>query len=137
MIRVLLHYSPKSFGDGAWRYTLPLLGRIYHIFAGLIHRMLQDCNIHLRCWRSIDSSRASGNDGDGKWVNLKAYAPSQLSRLKKSRTITGSTSVVYFMNHTGKTVSVYRVEPEGKEVFWRNVTPLKLGISGCLTEVSS
>ena len=115
----------EIFGDGAWRYTLPASRTHLPHLQGFNPQeapRLEHPPELLEIYRQFTSN--PNNDGGGKWVNLKAYDPSQLPSLNKSRAIIDSTSIVYFMNHTGTTVSVYRVEPDGEEVFWRNVTPL-------------
>ena len=116
----------EIFGDGAWQYTLPASRTHLPHLQGFNPQeapRLEHPPELLETYRQFTSN--PNNDGGGKWVNLKAYAPSQLARLNKSRAIGDAISIVYFMNHTGMTVSVYRVEPDGEEVFWRNVTPLK------------
>ena len=129
--RDLKNYDPglaallsEIFGDDAWRYTLPS-ARIHlpHLrgFNPLDAPRLQHPPALLETYRQFTYN--PDNDGGGKWVNLKAYTSSQLPRLKKSRVI-GESISVYFMNHTRTTVSVYRMEPDGKEVFWRDVIPL-------------
>ena len=113
----------EIFGDGAWRYTLPASRTHLPHLQGFNPQeapRLEHPPELLEIYRQFTSN--PDNDGGGEWVNLEPYPPSQLPRLNRSRTIGDSTSVVYFMNHTGATAQVYRVKPNGEEVFWRNVT---------------
>ena len=61
------------------------------------------------------------SDGGGKWVNLKPYDPSQLSRLNASK-ITGPATEILFVNFTGYDFLVYWVAPDGTETFFARIS---------------
>ena len=62
------------------------------------------------------------SDGSGKWLNLKAYTPNQLSRLNESSTLADSTTII-FVNFTQADVLVYGIAPDGMEEYWTRVPP--------------
>lgn len=115
----------ETFGDGAWRYTLPATRTDLPHLRGFnpqnAPRWQRPPEL-LDIYREFTSN--PDNNGGGKWVNLKPYEPSQLQSLNRQRTIGTSWTFAYFMNHTGATVQVYRVNSGGKEVYARNVIPL-------------
>ena len=108
----------EIFGDGDWRYTPP---------ATRTHLP------HLQGFDPEDSPRHDGplpweidarkldeqledpnSDGDGKWVNLKLYPPSQLPSLLKSTT-RGKGTIIFYVNPTGQEISFYTVDADGTE----------------------
>ena len=112
------------FGDGAWRYTLPASRTHLPHLQGFNPQeapRLEHPPELLETYRQFTSN--PDNDGGGEWVNLEPYPPNQLQSLNRSRTIGDLTISVYFMNHTGATVQVYRVNSDGKEVDPRNFIP--------------
>ena len=114
----------ETFGDGAWRYTLPATRTHSPHLRGFDPReapQLKHPTELLETWRQFTSN--PDTDGGGKWVTLEPYPPSQLPRLNRSRTIGDSTISVYFMNHTGAAVQIYRVKLDGEEVYDRNMIP--------------
>ena len=128
--KALKNYDPglaslltEVFGDSVWHYTLPA-ARIHlpHLqgFDPQKAPRLQHPPELLETYRQFTSN--PDNDSGGKWVNLKPHAPSQLPILNRSRAIGDSISI-YFMNHTGATVSIYRVYPGGEQVYDRNIIP--------------
>ena len=136
--RALKNYDPglsslltEVFGDSVWHYTLPAT-RVHlpHLqgFNPQKSPRLQHPPELLETYRQFTSNPA--NDGGGKWVNLKPYDPSQLPILNRSRA-TGDFISIYFMNHTGATVSVYQVHPDGQEIHRGNV------IHGNFTELGA
>ena len=66
--------------------------------------------------------RNPDSDGNGKWVNLNRYHPSQLSRLKSSDEV-ASTEII-FVNNSIAEFSFYRVDSDGKETYFGRV-PIK------------
>ena len=114
----------EIFGDGDWQYTLPATRTHSPHLRGFDPReapKLKHPSELLETYREFTNN--PGNDGGGKWMNLESYPPSQLQSLNRSRTIGDSTTSVYFMNHTGATVQVYRVNFDGEEMHARNVIP--------------
>ena len=113
----------EVFGDSVWHYTLPAT-RVHlpHLqrFNPQESPRLQHSPELLETYREFASN--PDNDSGGKWVNLKPHDPSQLPILNRSRAIGDSISV-YFMNHTGATVSIYRVYLDGEQVYDRNIIP--------------
>ncbi len=111
----------EVFGDGAWQYTLPAnrthLPHLQGFNPQAAPRLKHPPEL-LETYEQFTSN--PDNDGGGKWVNLEPYDPSQLSSLNKSKRTEDSISI-YFMNHTGATVSVYQVHPDGQEIPRRNV----------------
>ena len=67
--------------------------------------------------------RNPDSDGNGKWVNLNRYHPSQLSRLKSSDEV-ASTEII-FVNNSIAEFSFYRVDSDGKETYFGRV-PIKV-----------
>lgn len=131
--KALKNYDPglsslltEVFGDSVWRYTLPA-ARVHlpHLqgFNPQKAPRLQHPPELLEAYRQFTSN--PDNDNRGKWVNLKPYDPSQLPILNRSRA-TGDSISIYLLNHTGATVSIYQVYPDGEQVFRRNITPKKL-----------
>ena len=125
----------EIFGDGAWQYTLPAsrthLPHLQGFNPQEAPRLKHPPEL-LETWRQFTSN--PNNDGGGKWMNLKSYDPSQLPSLNKSKRTEASISI-YFMNHTGTTVLLYRVNPDGEEVHSRNIIPFnfvefKMNIGG-------
>ena len=111
----------KVFGDSPWRYTLPATRTHLPHLRGFNPQdapRLQHPPELLETYRQFTSN--PDNDGEGKWVNLEPYDPSRLPSLNKSKRTEDFVSI-YFMNHTGATVSVYQVHPDGKEIHRGNV----------------
>ena len=54
------------------------------------------------------------SDGDGKWVNLKLYDPSELPNLLASTT-KGSHTGLFYVNLTGHEISFYFLDDDGSE----------------------
>ena len=125
----------EIFSDDAWQYTLPATRTHLPHLRGFNPQeapRLKHPPELLEIYRQFTSN--PNNDGGGKWVNLKSYAPSQLPSLNKSKRTEASISI-YFMNHTGTTVLLYRVNPDGEEVHSRNIIPFnfvefKMNIGG-------
>ncbi len=114
----------EIFGDGTWRYMLPATRTHLSHLRGFNPQKVLGPKLPTELLETYEQFTSNpDNDGGGKWVNLQQYAPSQLPNLNKSRTI-GDSAVLYFMNHTGATVALYRVNPDGPEVHDRNVGPL-------------
>ena len=112
----------EVFGDTDWRYT-PATTRTH-----LPH--LQGFNLQdfpMFEWppelAKLDQElRNPDSDGNGKWVNLNRYHPSQLSRLKSSDEV-ASTEII-FVNNSIAEFSFYRVDSDGKETYFGRV-PIK------------
>ena len=113
----------EVFGDRPWRYTLPASRTHLPHLQGFNPQeapRLEHPPELVETWRQF--TRNPDNDGGGKWINLQSYPPSQLPSLNKPRA-TRETTSVYFMNHTGMTVSVYRVNSDGEEIHAENIIP--------------
>ena len=112
----------EVFGDTDWRYT-PATTRTH-----LPH--LQGFNLQdfpMFEWppelAKLDQElRNPDSDGNGKWVNLNRYHPSQLSRLKSSGKVV-STEIIFVNNNIAE-FSFYRVDSDGKETYFGRV-PIK------------
>ena len=116
----------EVYGDREWRYT-PVATRIHlpHLqgfdpqnsptFQGwpeleALHRQLRDPN----------------SDGDGRWVDLKPYNPSELPRLTKSNPISDLTTII-FVNFTETEVLFYEVYSDGIEHYTNRYQPGQVG----------
>ena len=108
----------EIFGDGDWRYTPPDT-RLH-----LPH--LQELNPQdfprfdgTPPWEIVaveleEQLKNPNSDGDGKWVDLKLYPPSQLPSLIESKTRGGDTAFIW-VNLTGGEISFYTVDVDGTE----------------------
>ena len=127
--QALKEYDPELatllaevYGDRQWQYT-PVATRTH-----LPH--LQDFNPQ-------DSPMFEGfpeleaifgqlgdpnSDGDGRWVDLKPYNPSELSRLTKSNPISDSTTII-FANFTENDILFYEVNSDGIEFYVNRYVP--------------
>lgn len=116
----------EVYGDREWRYT-PVATRIHlpHLqgfnpqnsptFQGwpeleALHRQMSDPN----------------SDGDGRWVDLKPYDPSELPRLTKSNPISDLTTII-FVNFTETEVLFYEVYSDGIEHYTNRYQPGQVG----------
>ena len=73
--------------------------------------------------RDLTGERSPGNGGD-RWVKLKRYDPSQLSRLKSYN---GRNTEVIFVNNGTTEITFYWMDPTGKERYYGRVPA---GVSG-------
>ena len=124
--RALKEYDPELatlltevYGDREWRYT-PVATRTH-----LPH--LQGFNPQdsptFEFWPELvaldQQLRDPNSDGDGRWVDLKPYNPSELPRLTKSRPLEDSFTTI-FVNFTETDLLLYEVDSDGIEHFtWR------------------
>ena len=73
--------------------------------------------------------RNPNSDGEGRWVDLRAYDPSLLPSLNKSRT-RGARTHIAFVNLTQADVLLYGVRHDGTEEFWTRVPPGFIRVNG-------
>ena len=120
----------EIFGDGDWRYTtfaarmdLPHLQGFNpeEVFRldGLPRWAIKQQEFEAQL-RDPDS------DGGGNWVNLELYHPSLLPSLIGSPTAAGVTPLIY-VNLTGKAVSFYVVDADGREYLHYTSTTRTVG----------
>ena len=117
------------YGDRGWRYT-PVETRTHQS--------------HLRGFNPQDSPTFEGwpelealykelsnpnSTGGGKWVNLKSYAPNQLSRLKGSNVHQDRTTMI-FVNATDADVLIYGVSSNATGSFWTRIYPGRVRWTG-------
>ena len=111
----------EVYGDSEWRYTSPKIRlRQMHL------QGFNPQNSPTFQWPpdKIALHKTFTNDpkstGDGRWVNLQAYPPSELPRLQASRR-EGDPTTIVFGNFGLDDVFVYWVAPDGPEHFFDRV----------------
>ena len=114
----------EMFGDDPWRYTLPA----QRTHSSHLRRFnpenaprLEHSPELLETYREF--TRNPDNDGGGEWVNLNPYDPSQLPYLINESIRTEDFMSLYFSNLTDRTVTLYRVRPDGSEIYSGNMIP--------------
>ena len=102
------------YGDGDWRYT-PATSRTYlpHL-QGFDPQLSPVFEWPPELRNLLADLRNAASDGEGKWVDLKPYDPSQLHN---ARSHDGDTeTAIIFVNLTSAQVSLYWVDHNGMEV---------------------
>ena len=131
--RALKEYDPELatlltevYGDREWRYT-PVATRTH-----LPH--LQGFNPQdsptFEWWPELVALNQQlgdpNSDGDGRWVDLKPYDPSELPRLTKLDPISDLTTII-FVNFTETDVLFYEVYSDGIEHYTNRYVPGQVG----------
>ena len=108
----------EVYGDGEWRYTSPKtrLGQ-QHLqgFDPQNSPTFQWPPDKIALHKIFTSDPES--TGDGQWVNLQAYPPSELPRLQASRR-EGAPTIIAIGNFGTDDVLTYWVAPDGTEFFY-------------------
>ena len=127
--QALKEYDPELvtlltevYGDREWRYT-PVATRTH-----LPH--LQGFNPQdsptFQWWPGLEALdqqlRDPNSDGNGRWVDLKSYNPSELPRLTKSNPINDFSTTI-FVNLTETDLLLYEVNSDGIEYFTNRYGP--------------
>ena len=119
----------EIYGDSQWRYTLPETRNHLRHLLGFNPRETPTFN----GWPELETLyRELSNPnsiGGGKWVNLKLYAPNQLSRLTGSN-VHGDRTTIIFVNSTDADVLVYGVSSNATESFWTRIYPGRVRWTG-------
>ena len=106
----------EAFGDGNWRYT-PVTTRLYQPHL----QGFNPQNSPTFQWppETLALNKAFTSDpkstGNGQWVNLQPYPPSELPRLQALRH-EGDPTTIFIANFGIGDVYVYRVEPDSTEI---------------------
>ena len=131
--RALKEYDPELatllaevYGDRQWRYT-PVATRTHQPH-------LQGFNPQdsptFEWWPELvtlnEEMRDPNSDGDGRWVDLKPYSPSELPRLTQSNPISDLTTII-FVNFTETDVLFYEVYSDGIEHYTNRYVPGQVG----------
>ncbi|MDE0467378.1 MAG: leucine-rich repeat domain-containing protein [Candidatus Poribacteria bacterium] len=107
----------EVYGDSEWRYTPPETRLNEPHLQGFDPQnspTFQWPPDILALYEAFTSDPES--TGDGRWVNLQAYPPSELPRLQASRR-DGNTILIAIRNFGVDDVHVYWVAPDGTEYF--------------------
>ena len=114
----LAEFIGELFGDFDWRYTSPStrtdLAHLRGFDFGQNLRMGGPYPWGIRASELENQLRDPNSDGDGKWVNLKLYPPSELAGLLESTESGGSAQFIW-VNLTGNEISFYQVDADGTE----------------------
>lgn len=131
--RALKAYDPELatlltevYGDSEWRYTL------IETRTDLPH--LQGFNPQdsptFEWWPELVALNQQmgdpNSDGDGNWVDLEPYNPSELPRLTKLNPISDLTTII-FVNFTETEVLFYEVDSDGIEHYTNRYGPGQVG----------
>ena len=118
----------EVYGDGQWRYTLPETRNHFRHLQGFNPRETPTFN----GWPELETLyRELSNPnsiGGGQWVNLKPYAPNQLSRLTRSNVHDRTTMI--FVNATDADVLIYGISSNATESFWTRIYPNRVRWTG-------
>ena len=111
----------EVYGDGEWRYTLPTT-RLHesHLqgFDPQNSPTFQWPPDKVALHKVFTSDPES--TGDGRWVNLEAYPPSELPRLQASRR-EGEPTIIVIGNFGIDDIFAYLITPDGTEHFFDRV----------------
>ena len=133
MRQALKKYDPELatllaevYGDREWRYT-PVTTRIH---LPHLHGFDPQNSPTFQGWPELEALhrqlRDPNSDGDGRWVDLKPYDPSELPRLTKSKPISDLTTII-FVNFTETEVLFYEVYSDGIEHYTNRYQPGQVG----------
>ena len=131
--QALKEYDPELatlltevYGDREWRYT-PIATRTH-----LLHLQGFDPQNSptFQGWPELEALHRQmsdpNSDGDGRWVDLKPYDPSELPRLTKLDPINDLTTII-FVNFTETEVLFYEVYSDGIEHYTNRYQPGQVG----------
>ena len=112
----------EVYGDGQWRYTLPETRNHLRHLLGFNRREMPTFNGWPELEKLYRELQNPNSTGEGKWVNLKLYAPNQLSHLRESEVQSGRATLIY-VNHTDTDILAYYIASDGTESFKKRIRP--------------
>ena len=116
----------EVYGDREWRYT-PVATRIH---LPHLHGFDPQNSPTFQGWPELEALHRQmsdpNSDGDGRWVDLQPYDPSELPRLTKSDPISDLTTII-FVNFTETEVLFYEVYSDGIEHYTNRYQPGQVG----------
>ena len=102
----------EVFGDTDWRYTQVTMRRNLPHLQGFDPQDAPTFEWPPDLLYQLQQLRDPDSDGNGQWVNLKRYDPSELSRLKSRN---GARTEIIFVNNSVAEFFFYWVDGDGKE----------------------
>ena len=112
----------EIYGDSNWRYT-PLRERTHlpHL-QGFNPQDAPTFQPSQELVETYEKFRNPNSDGEGKWVDLRPYDPILLHSLNDRR-VTGSHTMIAFINLTQADILLYPVGGDGTARFWKRLPP--------------
>ena len=118
----LVSLLTEIYGDSNWSYTPPRERTHLPHLQGFNPQDAPTFQPPQELVETYKKFRNPSNDGDGKWVDLRPYDPSFLHSLHDPR-VTGSHTMIAFINLTQADMLVYPVGGDGTARFWKRLPP--------------
>ena len=110
----------EIYGDTQWRYTPPAVRLDLPHLQGFNPQDAPTFQPSQELVETYEKFRNPNSDGEGKWMDLRPYDPSFLHNLNDPR-VTGSHTMIAFINLTEADILLYPVWGDGTARFWKRL----------------